>query len=480
MIELSRYVLEALRKGEEFTFYRGRSKDDASRAAFASYGAPLILDEANVSQEPRRSVSRSRVLLLSPLAEYPAPEILKSLEQAYSLREEVDPKWAARPIAMARYWDRTVLVLEDPGGVPLSHLFGLALDASGEPPAASRQPLDIRLALRLAISLSAGISALHPRGIIHKDINPANILASSVTGQCWLTGFGIASRLSRERQPPEPPEFIAGTLPYMAPEQTGRMNRSIDSRSDLYALGVVLYEMLTGNLPFSASDPSSDGSSFAYVCLGMIAGPNFGNYQDGIRFGQLGYELVEKRGLKRFQARTYTLFGSHVMPWKKHVRACRDLVHRAFEAANEAGDLVFAAASCSNLNTNLLAAGDPLKEVQREAEHGLEFAQKARFVLVTPQLGLTRTLRSLTPKFGCFDDGQFDELRFERHLASDPAALPECFYWIRKLQARFFAGDYASAVDASLRAQQLLWTAPSHFEMAEYHGLTVFPSRGNI
>ena len=99
------------------------------------------------------------------------------------------------------------------------------------------------------------IDQLHQRGIIHKDIKPANVLVNCVTGQCWLMGFGIASRLPRERQSAEPPEFIAGTLAYMAPEQTGRMNRSIDSRSDLYALGVTLYEMLTGSLPFTATDP---------------------------------------------------------------------------------------------------------------------------------------------------------------------------------------------------------------------------------
>jgi predicted ATPase/signal transduction histidine kinase len=213
----------------------------------------------------------------------------------------------------------------------------------------------------------------------------------------------------------------------------------------------------------------SDGSSFACVCLGMIAGPHFDNYKAGFRFGQLGYELVEKRGLKRFQARTYLNFGSHVMTWTKHVGACRDLVRRALHAANEAGDLVFAAASCSSLNANFLAAGDPLVEVQREAEHGLEFAQKAGFDLVKPELGLIRTLRGLTPRFGSFDDEQFDEVLFEHHLASHPVALHECFYWIRKLQARFFAGDYASAVDASLKAQRLLWTAPSHFELADYY-----------
>jgi serine/threonine protein kinase len=74
-------------------------------------------------------------------------------------------------------------------------------------------------------------------------------------GGVWLTGFGIASRLPREHRVPEPPDVIAGTLAYMAPEQTGRMNRSFDSRSDLYALGVTLYELLSGGLPFTAFDP---------------------------------------------------------------------------------------------------------------------------------------------------------------------------------------------------------------------------------
>jgi len=109
--------------------------------------------------------------------------------------------------------------------------------------------------LRLAVGFSAALGQLHGRSLIHKDIKPANVLVNSATGQVWLMGSGIASRLPRERQSPEPPEFIAGTLAYMAPEQTGRMNRSIDSRSDLYALGVTLYEILTGTLPFTVSDP---------------------------------------------------------------------------------------------------------------------------------------------------------------------------------------------------------------------------------
>ncbi len=114
---------------------------------------------------------------------------------------------------------------------------------------------------------------------------------------------------------------------------------------------------------------------------------------------------------------------------------------------------------------------------------GLAFAKKVRFGLVidhlTAQLGLIRTLRGLTPKFGSFNDEEFDELQFERHLASNPAlAELECWYWIRKLQARFFAGLYTSAVDASLKAQRQLWTSPSQFETAELQLLwCAFPRR---
>src|SRR5258705_8566516 len=217
-----------------------------------------------------------------------------------------------------------------------------------------------------------------------------------------------------------------------------------------------------------------DASCFAYVTLGLLAGPHFGDYHAGFRFGRLGYDLVEQRGLTRFQARTYMNFGNVVLPWTRHVRAGRDLVRRAFEAANKIGDLTYAAYCCHHVNTNLLAAGDRLDEVQAEAEGGLAFAQKLRFGLaidfIAAQLALIRTLRGSTPHFGCFDDQQLDESRIERRFSENPnLAIAECWYWIRKLQARFFAGDYAAALDASERAQRLLWTSPSLFDTAEYH-----------
>ena len=218
-----------------------------------------------------------------------------------------------------------------------------------------------------------------------------------------------------------------------------------------------------------------DASCSAYVLLAMVAGARFGDYRAAVyRFGQLGYDLVEQRGLMRFQARVYMEFGYGVLPWTRHVRVGRDYVRRAFEAANKIGDLTYAAYCCDQINGNFLAAGDPLSEAEREAQDGLAFAQKMQFGLVidaiATQLGLIRTLRGLTPTFGCFDDEHFDERRIERRFLENPdLAFVEFWYWVRKLQAQFFAGDYASAIEALSRAQPLLWTSVSQFETAEYH-----------
>ncbi len=223
VIELSSCVYEIVRTDEEFSVCRARRD-----------GKPTLL-------------------MVAPVSEYPALETLARLEHEYGLRGELDPEWALRPLALTRHEGRTALVFEDSGGEPLDQLLGPGGNASAGD--AGGEPMELGRFLRLAINLVSGLGKLHRRGLLHKDIKPANIFVHSATNKVWFTRFGIASRLMRERQPAEPPELIAGTLAYMAPEQTGRMNRSIDSRSDLYALGVTFYEMLTGALPFQASDP---------------------------------------------------------------------------------------------------------------------------------------------------------------------------------------------------------------------------------
>jgi serine/threonine protein kinase len=190
---------------------------------------------------PDDNGEKRAVLLVMPAADQPSRSSLDRLSHEYELKDELDGAWAVRPLDFVHDGGRTVLVLDDEGGEPLDRLLGV--------------PIEVGHFLCLAIGIAAALGKLHQRGLVHKDIKPANILVNGATGEVRLTGFGIASRLPRERQSPHPPETIAGTLAYMAPEQTGRMNRSIDSRSDLYALGVTFYQMLTGALPFTALSP---------------------------------------------------------------------------------------------------------------------------------------------------------------------------------------------------------------------------------
>jgi len=230
-MDLSAYTLAPLHQDGEFVLCRGRA----------------------IASPPPHPPS----VLVSVLAsDHPAPARLRMLEHELAFRDDLDSTWALRPIALAQYEGRQALIREDRQGESLARLLAkppVSRPFSGHP---SAEPaLELGIFLRLAARLAGTLGEVHRRGIIHKDVKPANILVNLATGEAWLSGFGIASRLPRDRPAPEPPEMIAGTLAYMAPEQTGRMNRSIDCRSDLYALGVTLYQMLTGSLPFTATEP---------------------------------------------------------------------------------------------------------------------------------------------------------------------------------------------------------------------------------
>jgi len=214
VIEISKYAFENLRTDGQLNFYRGSGTGELRP-----------------------------ILVVAPVLRQPDPEAIRRLEHEYSLLEELDLGCALKPLALIRHEGRTMLILQDPG----PEVFGLDRLLG--------QPMELGRFLRIAINLAAGLGELHRRGLIHKDIKPAHILVDTTTDKVWFTGFGIASQLPRERQILEPPEVIDGTLANMAPEQTGRMNRSIDSRSDLYSLGITLYQMLTGSLPFVASEP---------------------------------------------------------------------------------------------------------------------------------------------------------------------------------------------------------------------------------
>lgn len=175
-------------------------------------------------------------------SEYPTLEEITHLRHEYKVLKDFTSERVVKPYRLEKYQNAFALILEDFGGQSLSQIL------------LSRQ-LKISECLQIAIALAETLIDLDQVAIIHKDIKPSNIIINVETGQVKLTDFGLSSRLFLEKTTISNPNLLEGTLAYMAPEQTGRMNRSIDYRTDFYSLGVTLYEMLTGTLPFTTQDP---------------------------------------------------------------------------------------------------------------------------------------------------------------------------------------------------------------------------------
>ena len=184
---------------------------------------------------------RQRVILKVLKDEYPTLEQITRIKHEYKIAENLDAASIVKIYRLETHQNRLALVCEDFGGQSLKQL----LEA---------QKLSLISFLGIAVQLVQALASLHQQQIIHKDIKPANIIINPATGIVKLTDFSVASRLSKETPQLSNPNSLEGTLAYMSPEQTGRMNRAVDYRTDFYSLGVTFYEMLTGELPFKTND----------------------------------------------------------------------------------------------------------------------------------------------------------------------------------------------------------------------------------
>jgi len=197
-------------------------------------------------------INRQPAILKVLNTEYPTLEQITRLKHEYQITLYLDCEYTVKVDRLETHPNYLVLVLEDFGGISLKQWMATA---EGGLSVAARYQLPIAQFLNIAVQLAKALVFLHQNQIIHKDIKPANIIINPETNQVKIADFSIASRLSKETAHLKNPDRLEGTLAYMSPEQTGRMNRAVDYRSDFYSLGVTFYELLTGKLPFYSIDP---------------------------------------------------------------------------------------------------------------------------------------------------------------------------------------------------------------------------------
>ena len=173
-------------------------------------------------------------------AEFPTLEEITRLKNEYKITQHLQVETIVKSYSLETYQNRFALILEDFGGQSLSQILS--------------KRLNLTAFLNIGIQLTSALNSLHKNCIIHKDIKPSNIIINTETETVKLNDFSVASRLSKENPQINSANLVEGTVAYMSPEQTGRMNRTLDYRSDFYSLGVTFYEMLTGELPFNSTD----------------------------------------------------------------------------------------------------------------------------------------------------------------------------------------------------------------------------------
>ncbi|NEQ55743.1 MAG: serine/threonine protein kinase, partial [Leptolyngbya sp. SIO3F4] len=220
------------------------TKEPALSHQLAGYTfvSPIYHGTRTMVYRALETATQQSVVIKVLTQEYPSFAELGQFRNQYTVAKNLPISGIVRPLSLESWGNGYALVMEDIEGIDLGQYI-------------RQGSLSLTEILNIAIQLAHILHALHQHQVIHKDIKPANILIHPDSKQVKLIDFSLASLLPKETQIIQSPKSLEGTLAYLAPEQTGRMNRGIDYRTDFYALGATLYQLLTGQLPFSSNDP---------------------------------------------------------------------------------------------------------------------------------------------------------------------------------------------------------------------------------
>jgi predicted ATPase/signal transduction histidine kinase/tRNA A-37 threonylcarbamoyl transferase component Bud32 len=341
---------------------------------------------------------------------YPTPQLLSRYKQEFDITHNLEVTGVIKSYSLEKYQNTLAIAFENFGGESLKILM-------------SKHTFTIEEFLKIAIKVAAALGQIHAANIIHKDINPSNIVFNPVTDSLKIIDFGISSILSRENPVICNPNILEGTLAYISPEQTGRMNRLVDYRTDFYSLGATFYELLTHQLPFDVSDVME--LVYSHIAKQAIS-PKIINPEIPQELSKLVMKLLAKNAEQRYKSAygiqkdleniLENLHSNHDDNFRLGKFDIYDKLHISQKLYGRESEIQTLIAACDRQSTHrmLLASQEETKGIDDNSQ------PKSEMILISGYSGIGKTAlvreiyQPLTRHRGYFISGKFDQL--QRHV----------------------------------------------------------------